>query len=445
MFSKFVYSCLERLVGYEHPISDCPPALTDFLTESESGMYMQDFSPFARVDYLQDVSPNYTLAQIASYNALPVWDNVTTYNQGDNVRNEIGQWQAVATNTNEPPSFNSVFWKFQRYEPSLNGYLLETRRKAAKIILQKVFQDKTGRKLTKTLVEEKRMFEGIGSPLAIEPNLSRFVGVEIKLLAAEGLKVIISQIGLQLTVPQTLNLYLYHRSRVQPLAVVTAVINAGYKFEWTKLQQPIELYANEVNLAPNETYILGYYEADLVGSAVNKSFGSGDGCYFTRPCLSCGARHEYLFWQTYSRWVNMRPVSVLQPNLSPSRELPDLGLSDQNLQVNYNKTFGLNFALSIHCELDTFICRNRLMFSRLMGLQTVALLMQEAEINLRVNRTQTLAYDYILREKEAAANGQPSVFNELEHAYNAVSFDFSSFNSPCLPCEARSGVISSSI
>lgn len=445
MFSKSVYSCLERLVGYQQPISDCPPALTDFLTESETDMYFQDFSPFARIDYLQDVSPNYMLAQTTGYFALPVWDSVTAYNPGDRIRNGIGEWQAITANTNEPPAFDSLFWKFQRFEPTLNGYLAETRRKAAKIILQKIFEDKTARGLTKSLVAEQRMFEGIGNPQYTEPNLQRFVGVEIKLKPTEGLKVVISQIGLQLSQPQTLNLYLYHRSRTAPLRIIPAQINTGYRFEWTQLQQPIELYANETDLSPNETYILGYYEADLVGSAMNKTFANDNGCYFTKPCLTCGARNEYLFWEKYSRWVNMKPVSVLQPNLDINRDLPDLGFSDSNLQRHFNRTFGLNFALSVSCELDSFICRNRTMFARLLGLQTIALLMQEAEMNLRINRTQTLAYDYILREKEAKANGQPSVFSELETAYNAVSFDFSDFGSPCLPCEQRPGVITSSL
>jgi hypothetical protein len=85
------------------------------------------------------------------------------------------------------------------------------------------------------------------------------------------------------------------------------------------------------------------------------------------------------------------------------------------------------------------------MLSRLLGLQTIVLLMQEAEMNMRVNRTQTLAFDYILREKEALSNGQPSVYSELQQAYKAVSFDFSNFQSPCLPCENRPGVITSVI
>jgi hypothetical protein len=444
MFSKKIYTCLEQLVGYNQPVSDCPPALSDFLTASESGLYFTDFSPFARVDYLQDVSPNYLLAQTANYNALQVWNNTTTYPAGTNVRDDLGQWEAVVTNINQKPSFESAFWKFMRFEPTLNGYLAETRRKAAKTILHKLFEDKIARGMTKTLIEEKFMFEGIGNPNHTEPNLSRFVGVEIKLQQVEGLKLVISQIGLQLTAPQTLNLYLYHRSQDAPLKIIPAQITAPYRFAWTNISSdPIEIYAREFNLSPGETYILGYYEEDLVGNAINKTVGNG--CCFSKPCLTCGTRYEYLFWERYSKYVSFTPILVNNTYLQVSRDLPDLGESDVNLTRTFNKTFGLNFAISVRCELDSFICRNREMLSRLLGLQTIVLLMQEAEMNMRVNRTQTLAFDYILREKEALSNGQPSVYSELQQAYKAVSFDFSNFQSPCLPCENRPGVITSVI
>jgi len=452
MFSKRAYTCLEQRIGVNQGLSDCPPRLASFLTESQSGMYLNDFSPFARTDYIQDIAPNYSQAQTAGFMALPVWTPFATWQPNVRVRDEVGEWSAkVFVPPNEAPSFDSPLWRFERFAPNVNGFLAEIRRRACKMVLQKVFEDKTARGLTKTLIQERALFTGIGNPTNTEPKSGRFVGIEIQPRNWEGVRVSISRLGLQTSGAAQLpfgistGLYLYHRSQTEPIINdIGAIQGSGLSFQWTTPDTRIDLFGDNLIQSPGESYLLGYYEDGLPDSvfAVNKTVSEGH-CWFSRPCLTCGSREDYLFWERYSGYVGISPFYINSEFLN-GESLPTLGFADSNIVRTPGKTYGLNLFISVACELDSFICRNANILDRAIGLQAVILLMEEALANIRINRTQSKAYDYAAREKEAP-EGVTSVYKELQQAYDAVSFDYSDFKSPCLPCDNKPGVFTRTI
>ena len=149
---------------------------------------------------------------------------------------------------------------------SLQDFLAQIRRRAIIMVLNRVA---TSRSLTGTgnaLVSGKLIGQQLyaANPLI---NQSRFVGIRFKLKRSTGLRVILNRIGLSLSAPQTLQLYLFNSLNPTVINTINLVINNAGQFSWTNEDDAVKMDVDEANSNSGAVWYLGYYQDDLVGQA----------------------------------------------------------------------------------------------------------------------------------------------------------------------------------
>ena len=225
---------LLHLVGWQQSYDTSEVKLSDNLTQSESGMYFQQVHPLLTLPNLMSIAPDFKNTN------FPEHDANSSYKEGVVVTLEDRYYKSIKDVPANTEITNYEYW----IETNLFSEWLEDKTKASIIkLINKFINMKLADKASKSLIENKTLFDGTGRLTNLATNRNRFVGFEVDTVRSKGVTVKINKIGLQFTIPGKYKVYILHSSCDTPI----------YSFEFEKLKSnSIEWYK------PKEDILLPY-------------------------------------------------------------------------------------------------------------------------------------------------------------------------------------------
>lgn len=405
-----------HLVGWKQSYDLSDIMLSSNLTQTESGMYFQQIHPLLTLDNLRSIAPDFQ-----NYN-WQVHDVNKAYKSGEVVRIDDSLYKAIQDVPAETDILDSEYWT----ETNPFSEWLEEKTKASIVkLVNKFINMKLADKATKSLIENKILFDGTGRLTNKIENRNRLVGFEIDTVRSKGVTVKIDKIGLQMTEPGSYTLYIFHSSNPEPIYTLTFEKTKANSLEWFKPKDDILLPYESANTDAGGSWYLVYKQSELPenAQAIYK-----DRDWSTGPCKAC-SRSEFLAYQAWSRYIEVHPFYISE----------DEEFDPEIMNFTYDKNYGINLEVSAYCDLTDFIIKQRAMFQDVLSKQVAIDFLREFAYNpnVRTNRHSINASKLdILTELDGDANSmrQSGLSYELDIALKALSISTQGLDRVCLPC-----------
>lgn len=401
------------------------------LTISESGQYFQDIHPMLTLDNVRSIAPDFECKTPRA------WDITEPYETGAKCYDE-STYICTQENTGKKPSESPEYWE---KSDEFSDWLRKKTRASILKAVESLYSNKLASKTLKNLLESRTIFDGTGRMADIILNTNSLVGFEIVPIRANGVTTKINKIGLQLKKNQSdsnsdyssdfegvkgsnlavFELYLYHSSNIQPIKTITLEGNFDGSFQWFPVD--IVLPYQSANDSGGSWYIV-YTQTESL-QAINKSKD-----WSKAPCR-CNPR-EFEAWQMWSRHLEFHPFKVPVPK---DNELWDI----ENNVYAYDTNWGMNFDISIECDLSDFIVNHKQSFQNIIALQVASDMLREMAYNpsFRLNRTQQntsrieLLYEL---DGDSSSEKRSGIDYRLYKAMEAADIDLRGMDRVCLPC-----------
>ena len=405
-----------HLVGWKQSYDLSDIMLSSNITQTESGMYFQQIHPLLTLDNLRSIAPDF---QNFNWQAHDV---NKAYKSGEVVRVDDSLYKAIQDVPAETDILDSEYW----VETNPFSEWLEEKTKASIVkLVNKFINMKLADKATKSLIENKILFDGTGRLTNKIENRNKLVGFEIDTVRSKGVTVKIDKIGLQMTEPGSYTLYIFHSSNPEPIYTLTFEKTKANSLEWFKPKDDILLPYESANTDAGGSWYLVYKQSELPenAQAIYK-----DRDWSTGPCKAC-SRSEFLAYQAWSRYIEVHPFYI-----SENEEFdPEI------MNFTYDKNYGLNLEVSAYCDLTDFIIKQRAMFQDVLSKQVAIDFLREFAYNpnVRTNRHSINASKLdILVELDGDSNSmrQSGLSYELDIALKALSISTQGLDRVCLPC-----------
>jgi len=318
-------------------------------------------------------------------------------------------------------------------DKTIDNYLTEKVNSGINKALTKVVLEKKLNESTKTLLNSSKLFDGIGRFQDTVISNGRFVGVELEMFPSYGTKVIIDKIGLQFTQTQTnLPIYIFHTSQLNPIKTITATTTKASSLEWLTLSETIDLSYLSDTYDSGGMFYIGYFQDDISGQAIKKEFNFLDG-----PCNTCrGGANAMKVWNERLNFVRIVPVEVANGSLNGTQMF-----DYTKRKYNATNNFGLNFGVTVQCDISQYLCEQKLILTDLIGKQVAVDILNDMKHSTRLNRIANVSQNMIIRDLEGDRETfEPGLAKRLSDSIKAVDFDFSKIDSPCLPCNKKFGI-----
>ena len=405
-----------HLVGWKQSYDLSDIMLSSNLTQTESGMYFQQIHPLLTLDNLQSIAPDFQ-----NYN-WQVHDANKTYKSGEVVRVDDSLYKAIQNVPAETDILDADYWT----ETNPFSEWLEEKTKASIVkLVNKFINTKLADKATKSLIENKTLFDGTGRLTNKVENRNKLVGFEIDTVRSKGVTVKIDKIGLQMTEPGSYTLYIFHSSNPEPIYTLTFEKTKANSLEWFKPKDDILLPYESASTDAGGSWYLVYKQTELPenAQAIYK-----DRDWSTGPCKAC-SRSEFLSYQAWSKYIEVHPFYISE----------DEEFDPEIMNFTYNKNYGINLEVSAYCDLTDFIIKQRAMFQDVLSKQVAIDFLREFAYNpnVRTNRHSINASKLdILAELDGDANSmrQSGLSYELDIALKALSVSTQGLDRICLPC-----------
>lgn len=405
-----------HLVGWKQSYDLSDIMLSSNLTQTESGMYFQQIHPLLTLDNLRSIAPDFQ-----NFN-WQVHDANKAYKSGEVVRVDDSLYKAIQDVPAETDILDSEYWT----ETNPFSEWLEEKTKASIVkLVNKFINMKLADKATKSLIENKILFDGTGRLTNKIENRNRLVGFEIDTVRSKGVTVKIDKIGLQMTEPGSYTLYIFHSSNPEPIYTLTFEKTKANSLEWFKPKDDILLPYESANTDAGGSWYLVYKQSELPenAQAIYK-----DRDWSTGPCKAC-SRSEFLAYQAWSRYIEVHPFYISE----------DEEFDPEIMNFTYDKNYGINLEVSAYCDLTDFIIKQRAMFQDVLSKQVAIDFLREFAYNpnVRTNRHSINASKLdILTELDGDANSmrQSGLSYELDIALKALSISTQGLDRVCLPC-----------
>lgn len=405
-----------HLVGWKQSYDLSDIMLSSNLTQTESGMYFQQIHPLLTLDNLRSIAPDFQ-----NYN-WQVHDVNKAYKSGEVVRIDDSLYKAIQDVPEETDILDSEYWT----ETNPFSEWLEEKTKASIVkLVNKFINMKLADKATKSLIENKILFDGTGRLTNKIENRNRLVGFEIDTVRSKGVTVKIDKIGLQMTEPGSYTLYIFHSSNPEPIYTLTFEKTKANSLEWFKPKDDILLPYESANTDAGGSWYLVYKQSELPenAQAIYK-----DRDWSTGPCKAC-SRSEFLAYQAWSRYIEVHPFYISE----------DEEFNPETMNFTYDKNYGINLEVSAYCDLTDFIIKQRAMFQDVLSKQVAIDFLREFAYNpnVRTNRHSINASKLdILVELDGDSNSmrQSGLSYELDIALKALSISTQGLDRVCLPC-----------
>ena len=405
-----------HLVGWKQSYDLSDIMLSSNLTQTESGMYFQQIHPLLTLDNLRSIAPDFQ-----NYN-WQVHDVNKAYKSGEVVRVDDSLYKALQDVPAETDILDSEYWT----ETNPFSEWLEEKTKASIVkLVNKFINMKLADKATKSLIENKILFDGTGRLTNKIENRNKLVGFEIDTVRSKGVTVKIDKIGLQMTEPGSYTLYIFHSSNPEPIYTLTFEKTKANSLEWFKPKDDILLPYESANTDAGGSWYLVYKQSELPenAQAIYK-----DRDWSTGPCKAC-SRSEFLAYQAWSRYIEVHPFYISE----------DEEFNPETMNFTYDKNYGINLEVSAYCDLTDFIIKQRAMFQDVLSKQVAIDFLREFAYNpnVRTNRHSINASKLdILVELDGDSNSmrQSGLSYELDIALKALSISTQGLDRVCLPC-----------
>lgn len=405
-----------HLVGWKQSYDLSDIMLSSNITQTESGMYFQQIHPLLTLDNLRSIAPDFQ-----NFN-WQVHDANKVYKSGEVVRVDDSLYKAIQDVPAETDILDSEYWT----ETNPFSEWLEEKTKASIVkLVNKFINMKLADKATKSLIENKILFDGTGRLTNKIENRNRLVGFEIDTVRSKGVTVKIDKIGLQMTKPGSYTLYIFHSSNPEPIYTLTFEKTKANSLEWFKPKEDILLPYESVNTDAGGSWYLVYKQSELPenAQAIYK-----DRDWSTGPCKAC-SRSEFLAYQAWSRYIEVHPFYISE----------DEEFDPETMNFTYDKNYGINLEVSAYCDLTDFIIKQRAMFQDVLSKQVAIDFLREFAYNpnVRTNRHSINASKLdILVELDGDSNSmrQSGLSYELDIALKALSISTQGLDRVCLPC-----------
>lgn len=400
------------------------------LFESRSGMYWEEGHPLVTLERLQAVAEQLNPA------LYPLFDETIYYKPGEIVKDDNNAiYRKLDTSLEGTPLDNTGAWA---PTTPLSVWLRGVVEGTIKNVVQGIFQRKTSQQVVKSILEDAYLYDGAGNVNDKEIKEGRFVGYQFVFRGTDGLRAQITKIGSQFSAAQTIPIYLYYTGQAQAIMSFDLDHTKDNSIVWSKVSDVILRYSTDNGVGG--AWFLGYYEDDLpMGvQAINRSNFN----FYTGPCSGCG-NNLYALWAKWFKYLSVIPFAV------PAGELPDdrslVWDWTKNQYYHESKTWGLNFQISITCDVSTVVCRQQQVFDEVLKLQFANDMLHEIAYSDRINRTQEKSQQKAMFElDDREKSSQKGLKTKLATAIAAVDFDFSDLGSVCSPCAQATGVTASS-
>ena len=405
-----------HLVGWKQSYDLSDIMLSSNITQTESGMYFQQIHPLLTLDNLRSIAPDFQ-----NYN-WQVYDTNKAYKSGEVVRVDDSLYKAIQDVPAETDILDSEYWT----ETNPFSEWLEEKTKASIVkLVNKFINMKLADKATKSLIENKILFDGTGRLTNKIENRNKLVGFEIDTVRSKGVTVKIDKIGLQMTEPGSYTLYIFHSSNPEPIYTLTFEKTKANSLEWFKPKDDILLPYESANIDAGGSWYLVYKQSELPenAQAIYK-----DRDWSTGPCKAC-SRSEFLAYQAWSRYIEIHPFYISE----------DEEFDPEIMNFTYDKNYGINLEVSAYCDLTDFIISQRVMFQDVLSKQVAVDFLREFAYNpnVRTNRHSINASKLdILTELDGDSNSmrQSGLSYELDIALKALSISTQGLDRVCLPC-----------
>lgn len=407
---------LLHLVGWKQNYDSSDIMLSDNLTQTESGMYFQQIHPLLTLDNLQSIAPDFQ-----NYN-WQVHDANKAYKSGEVVRVDDSLYKALQDVPAEVGILDTGYWT----ETNPFSEWLEDKTKASIVkLVNKFVNMKLADKASKSLIENKILFDGTGRLTNKIENRNRLVGFEIDTVRSKGVTVKIDKFGLQMTEPGSYTLYIFHSSNPEPIYTLTFEKTKANSLEWFKPKNDILLPYESIDTDAGGSWYLVYKQSELPenAQAIYK-----DRDWSTGPCKAC-SRSEFLAYQAWSKYIEIHPFYISE----------DEEFDPEVMNFTYDKNYGINLEVSAYCDLTDFIIRQRAMFQDVLSKQVAIDFLREFAYNpnVRTNRHSINASKLdILTELDGDSSSmrQSGLSYELDIALKALSISTQGLDRICLPC-----------
>lgn len=411
-----------HLLGWRQNYDTAEFAISDSLTESETGQYFQDMHPLITLDSIRSITPRfntdapeyedkeYKQGEIVSYNGK-LYKLIQPTNK------------AVETESYIDPS-NVDYWAV--YDPFSDWLQTKTEASILKAV-ESYYSVQLADRTVKNLLESKVLFDGAGRLVDVVRNTNSLVGFEIIPIRAEGVTLKVEKIGLQFNKNGRFNLYLMHNSSPQPIKVIPVDYTKNGGMQWIDMQDLYLPYISDDTDAGG-SWFLCYSQKELPGDmqAVEKNRD-----WSKEPCPTC-SRIDYLNWQAWSKYLEIHPFKTPAPD---TVEMWDV----QNNVYTYTTNYGLNLKVTMECDLTDILIAQRKAFQNVIGLQVAADMIREFAYNpnFRINRMQqNFSRNELLYELDgdSTSNKKGGILYRLDKAMEALRIDTTGINRICIPC-----------
>lgn len=433
---KEIQEKLLHLVGWEQAY-DPAKSIHQDLTETESGLYFQGAHPLVTLDNIRAMMPD-------DYDyKYKDWNMLLNYPVGAKVKHEDLIWIAQQANTNQEPTasdfsedfnpdYSTNVWIKYNY---LSDYLTDLTNKGIASMVQTFIQNKQLKYETKSILENRVIFDGSGRLSNTIRNESKLCGYRIDSSRGMGVTTKIERIGLQMKdATGDVKIYLFHSSKVEPVKTATFNIasNKG-SFIWFKVTDWYLPYISDGNNAGGSWYICYNQDAlplNMEAINVGKDFNA-DACNTCNPVAG-------QTWGEITKYVSIMPFKYPTPqDFETSPELWDIENNMYTSGVNY----GINLEVSIGCDLTDFIINQKSLFQTVLQRETAYIALRTLAMNPAVNVNRNLAnatrldilYELDGSPERKVPNG---LGYQLQQAYTALSLDTKGLDNKCLKCQS---------
>ena len=367
-------TALTGYIGFRNPDDSAIGTIATALRTSVSGQYFDDFHPLLRTDNLYWASP-------------------------------------------EEVTFST--WLQDKLESSI-----------AKLF-NRLATDKKLSGSTKSIFDNYQLFTGAGMLSDTITKSGRLVGLAITPKNVNNIQVVLNQIGLQFTAAQSLPIYLWHSSRIATVDS-QSVTTGTNRFNWVNLGWQLDFVNYVDDIDAGGTWYVGYFENDLTGNAVRKTYD-----FYAGPCRSCpGAGDNVVRYNKWSKYVSIMPFSC---NVVAGTNFPPI----EDLKYDETINYGLNLSLTVRPDVTEIITNNLSLLAYPLGMQFANDMLEWMAYNpaVRINPSRVNASQAVILYELAGSTNTKSdgIKIELTKAIGALAEDLSNL-SAALPKNKPSGI-----
>lgn len=296
--------------------------------------------------------------------------------------------------------------------------------------LRKLQQTKQLNRQSKQLLQQGKQFRQAGNLADKQINESKFVGWIIQLSGYENVRMVLHQLGVQFSKPLTgMRFYMYHTSKQDALWTHDVTTSTGLTFEWSAMTDKFIQYSDVHD--NGGFFVLGYYQDDLVNNQDNAQAINKTKYYHGDNCHSCSQNHDLSRYKQTKSFFKLTPFEIRSDYLN-GIILPDMGDGFSNIEVEHNKTYGLNFDVSVESDITNFILRHEDMLieplRKMAAYKLLYYFIDTKRVNKVAETVKAQANLEIYRNQESSA-----ILKDMNDQLKALDFDFSDLNSPSMP------------